>query len=141
MTTPANTARSTKRWKAQIGENEFQGHTSAIDYNPNYTGSSWKGGDNNTLSEVTPGDPTIALTMAQDTENADSLWRLFHDSPAGTPLTLIWYPHYDGTFALSVDLKTLKPQLVTNRSGGIPEVTLTLPCSEAVTYLADEPEG
>jgi hypothetical protein len=134
MPTPANTARATKRWKAQIGLDEYQGHTSAIDYNPNYSGTVWKGGDDNTIADVTPGDPSIALTMAQDVENEDSLWRLFHDSPAGTDLTLIWYPHYDGTFALEVDLKTIKPQLVTNRAGGVPEITLTLPCSEAVTY-------
>jgi hypothetical protein len=135
MPTPANTARATKRWKAMIATDEYQGHTSAIDYNPNYTGSVWKGGDDNTIADVIPGDPTIAITMAQDTENADSLWRLFHDSPAGTPLTLIWYPHYDGTFALSVDLKTIKPQLITNRAGGIPEITITLNCSEAETYV------
>ena len=134
MSKPANTAKATKRWKAQVGEDEYQGHTSAIDYNPNQSGTVWKGGDENTIADVVPGDPSIAITMAQDTENADSLWRLFHDSPTGTPITLIWYPHYDGTFALSVDLRTMKPQLVTNRAGGVPEITLQLPCSEAVTY-------
>lgn len=131
-----NTARATKRWKLLDGTEEFQGHTSAIDYNPNQSGTVWKGGDDNTIPDVTAGDPTIAITMAQDTENPDSLWRLFHDSPTGTEKTFVWYPHYDGTFALQVDLKTMKPQLITNRAGGIPEVTITLPCSEATTYVA-----
>lgn len=129
-----NTAKATKRWKALIGTDEYQGHTSSIDYNPNYSGTVWKGGDDNTIADVTPGDPTISIGTAQDTENPDSLWRLMHDSPAGTPMTLIWYPHYDGTFALSVDFKTIKPQLLTNRAGGIPEITIQMSCSEAATY-------
>lgn len=130
------TAKATKRWKATIGTAEYQGETSSIDYNPNYSGTVWKGGDNNTIADVVPGDPTLTIAMTQDTENADSLWRLFHDSPAGTPMTLIWYPHYDGTFALQTTLSTIKPGLVTNRAGGIPEITLTLACSEATTYIA-----
>lgn len=135
MTTPANTAKATKRWQLKDGVDEYQGHTSAVDYNPNYSGTVWKGGDENTISDVAPGDPSISITMAQDTENPDSLWRLFHDSPVGTEKTFIWFPHYGGTFALEVKLKTLKPQLVTNRAGGVPEVTLQLPCSEATTHV------
>lgn len=134
MTVKPNTAKATKRWKAQLGDDEYQGHTSAIDYNPNSSGTVWKGGDENTIADVVPGDPSIAITMAQDTENTDSLWRLFHDAPAGTELTLVWYPHYGGTFGLEVKLRTMKPQLVTNRAGGVPEITITLPCSEATTH-------
>lgn len=129
------TARATKRWKAQIGTDEYQGETSSIDYNPNYSGTVWKGGDNNTISDVAPGDPTLTVTLAQDTENPDSLWRLFHDADAGTSMNFVWYPHYDGTFALQTTISTIKPQLITNRAGGIPEITVTLPCSEATTYV------
>lgn len=135
MSTPANTARATKRWKALIGEDEYQGHTSAIEYNGNSSATNWKGGDDNEIPDVNSGDPTIAITMAQDSSNADSLYRLFFDAPEGTDMTLIWYPHYADTFAVSVDLKTMQPPLVTNRQGGIPEVTLTLPCTRAVPYV------
>lgn len=136
MTVPPNTARATKRWKALIGVDEYQGHTSGIDYNGNSSGTTWKGGDDNTIPDVTPGDPTIAITMAEDFENEDGLYRLFFDSPEGTDMTLIVYPHYDGEFAFSVDLKTIQPQAVLNRAGGIPEVTVTLPCTRAVPYTA-----
>lgn len=130
------TAKATKRWKAKIGDTEYQGETSSIEYNPNYSGTVWKGGDGNTIADVVPGDPTIAIAMQQDTETIDSLWRLFHDAPAGTPMEFIWYPHYDGTFALKTTLSTIKPGLITNRAGGIPEITVTVPCSEAETYTA-----
>lgn len=127
------TAKATKRWKATIGADQYQGETSSIEYTPNYSGTVWKGGDDNTIADVTPGDPQVTIVMQQDTENPDSLWRLFHDAPAGTSMDLTWAPHYDGTFAVKVTLSTIKPPLKTDRAGGIPEVTLQLPCSEAVT--------
>lgn len=133
------TAKATKRWKALIGTDEYQGDTSAIDYNPNYSGTVWKGGDENTIADVVPGDPTLAITMQQDTETPTSLWRLFHDAPAGTKMTLVWWPHYDGTFALQTEISTIKPQLITNRAGGIPEITISLPCTEAITYTPPAP--
>jgi hypothetical protein len=136
MTVPANTARATKRWKALIGTDEYQGHTSAIEYNGNTGSSVWKGGDGNTLADVTPGDPSISLTIAQNTENPQSLWRLLMDSPEGTQLTLIWYPHYDGTYALQTTLATKKPPMKTDRAGGVPEVTVQLSCTEAIPYYA-----
>jgi hypothetical protein len=135
MAIQPNTARATKRWKALIGTDEYQGHTSSIEYNPNYTGTVWKGGDNNTISDVVPGDPSLVLTMAQDTENEDSLWRFLHDAPVGTPVTFIWYPHYDGTFALTTQFKTVKPPLKTDRAGGVPEISLTVACTEATTFV------
>jgi hypothetical protein len=131
-----NTARATQRWKALIGTDEYQGNTSAIEYNGNSSGTVWKGGDNNELPDVTPGEPTIAITMAQDSENADGLWRLFFDAAEGTEMTFIVYPHYDGTFAYSVVLRTIQPPVLVNRAGGIPEVTVTVPCSRAVPYTA-----
>lgn len=127
------TAKATKRWKAQIGTAEYQGETSSIEYNPNYSGTVWKGGDGNTIADVAPGAPALTIIMAQDTEDADSLWRLFHDSPAGTPMVLTWFPHYDGTFSVTTTLSTIKPPLKTDRTGGIPEITLQLPCSELET--------
>ena len=133
MTTPANTARATKRWKAAVGTVEYQGHTSAIDYQPNYSGTTWKGGDNNTIADVTPGDPQITITMAQDTENAESLYRIIDDSPAGTEIELKWYPHYDGDYFKTVKFKTVKLPLTTNRAGGTPEISQQFPCSEAVS--------
>lgn len=133
MSTPANTARATKRWKAAIGTDEYQGHTSAIDYQPNYSGTTWKGGDENTIADVAPGDPTITITMAQDTENEDSLYRVIDDSPAGTEITLKWYPHYDGDYNKTVKFKTVKLPLITNRAGGVPEISQQFPCSEAVS--------
>lgn len=129
------TAKATKRWKALIGTDEYQGETSSIEYNPGYSGTVWKGGDGNTIADVVPGDPTITIIMQMDTENTTSLWRLFHDAPAGTPMELTWAPHYDGTFALKTTLSTIKPPVTTNRAGGIPEVTVQLPCSEAVTAV------
>lgn len=135
MATPVNTAKATQRWQAKIGTDEYQGHTSAIEYNGNSTGTTWKGGDNNTIPDVTPGDPTIAITMAEDFENADGLYRLFWDSPEGTEMDLIVYPHHGGTFAYVVTLRTVQPSAVVNRAGGIPEVTLTLPCTRAETYV------
>lgn len=131
-----NEARATKRWKALIGADEYQGNTSDISYNGNSTGQVWKGGDANDIPDVTPGDPTIAITMAQDTENADSLYRLFWDAEEGTEMTLIVYPHYDGTYAYQVKLRTIHPPNTVNRAGGIPEVTVTLPCTRKTTYVA-----
>lgn len=135
MPVPSNTARATKRWKALIGTDEYQGHTSSIEYKPNYTGTVWQGGDENTISDTVPGEPSLTIVTAQDTENDDSLWRLFWDSPVGTEVTLIWFPHYDGTFAVSVTFKTLQPPLLTNRAGGVPEVTIQVACSAAETYV------
>lgn len=134
MTVPANTAKATKRWKAQVGTDEYQGHTSGIDYDNGFSGTTWKGGDGNTLADIVPGDPSITFTLAQDTENPDSLWRLLHDSPVGTQFPFIWYPHYGGTFALSTVITTFPPKLVTTRAGGIPEISITLPCTLAETY-------
>lgn len=136
MTTPPNTAKATKRWKALIGTDEYQGHTSSIDYNPNYSGTVWKGGDGNTIADVVPGNPAITMAMAQDTENEESLWRFFHDAPSGTEVTFIWYPHYGGTFALETTFKTVKPPMKTDRAGGVPEVTIQLACTEATTYVS-----
>lgn len=127
-----NTAKATKRWKLQIDENEYQGHTSAIDYADNDTSTVWKGGDNNTIADVTPGDPTLSITMAEDTANAEGLFRLLFDAPIGTPMTLTFNPHYDDEFAVSVDFKSIRPPLHTDRAGGVPEVTVSLPCSQAV---------
>jgi len=130
------TAKATKRWKAAIGTDQYQGETSSIEYAPNYSGTVWKGGDDNTISDVTPGDPSLTIVMQQDTENPDSLWRMFHDAPAGTPVVFTWYPHYDGTFALQTTFSTVKPGMKTDRTGGIPETTVQVPCSEAVTAPA-----
>jgi|GEM_PF-6549974 len=129
------TAKATKRWKATIGTDEYQGETSSITYDPAYTTTVWKGGDDNEIADVVPGDPTLAIVMQQDTENPDSLWRLFHDAPVGTQMVFVWYPHYDGTFALQTTLTTIKPQLITNRAGGIPEITITVGCTVAETYV------
>lgn len=134
MAVPANNARSTKRWKALLGVDEYQGHTSAIEYNGNSGQTVWKGGDGNTIPDVTPGDPSITITMAQNTENPASLYRILDDAPEGTLLTLIWYPHYDGHYAKQTTISTKKPPMKTDRSGGIPEVTVQLSCSEAVPY-------
>lgn len=133
MTTPANTARATKRWKAEVGTVEYQGHTSAIDYQPNYSGTTWKGGDDNTIADVSPGDPTLTITMTQDTENEESLYRVIDDAEPGTEIVLQWYPHYDGTYYKTVTFKTVKLPLITNRAGGVPEITQQFPCSEAVS--------
>lgn len=136
MSVISNTARATKRWKALIGADEYQGNTSAIEYNGNSSGTVWKGGDDNEIPDVTAGDPTIALTMAMDTANADSLYRLLFDAPEGTEMTFIWYPHYDDTYAVTVDFRSIQPPMRTDRAGGIPEVTVTLPCTRAVPYVA-----
>jgi hypothetical protein len=57
-------------------------------------------------------------------------------------MTLTWNPHYDDAFGVSVDFKSVRPPLKTDRAGGVPEVTLTLPCSQAVSLpvipLADD---
>ncbi len=137
MTTPVNTARATKRWKAAVGTTEYQGHTSSIDYQPNYSGTVWKGGDDNTIPDVTPGEPAITIAMAQDTENEESLYRIIDDSPAGTEITLTWYPHYDGTYFKTVTLRTVKLPMITNRAGGLPEISQQFPCSEAVSGTDD----
>ena len=134
MTIPANTARVTKRWKLLDGTTELQGHTSSIEYNDNTSTSSWKGGDDNTIADIVPGDPSIAITMAQDTENEESLWRALFDAEPGTKKTFIWYPHYDGLFAVQVEITCMRPPLKTDRAGGVPEVSITLPCTEAVPY-------
>jgi len=130
----ANTARVTKRWKLLNNTDEYQGHTSAIEYNDNTSTSSWKGGDDNTIADIVPGEPSIQLTMAMDTENEDSLWRVLFDADPGTKMTFVWYPHYDGTFAVQVEITTLRPPLKTDRAGGVPEVQVTLPCTEATPY-------
>lgn len=136
MTIIDNTAKATQRWAANIGTDSYQGHTSAIEYNGNSSGTTWKGGDNNTIPDVTPGDPTIAITMAEDFENPDSLFRLLWEAPEGTEMDLIVYPHFGGTFAYMVTIRTIQPPTVVNRAGGIPEVTVTLPCTRAVPYTA-----
>jgi hypothetical protein len=132
-TVPTNSARATKRWKLNIGTVQYQGHTSSIEYNSNTGSTVWRGGDDNAIPDLTPGDPSISITMAQDSANAASLWRVFFDADEGTAMTLIWFPHYDdATFGVSVDIKSVQPPLKTDRAGGVPEVTLQLPCTQAI---------
>nr|WP_278101897.1 hypothetical protein [Microbacterium proteolyticum] len=121
MPAPVNTTKRTKRWGLVIGADEYQGHTSAVEINPNPV--SWQGGDNNTV--VDDGDVTLTLTVAQDTENSESLWRLLHDN-AGEQATFKVYPHHDGTFFQSVDVTLVRPRLVASRDGKMPEVQVTL---------------
>jgi hypothetical protein len=116
-----NTARRTKRWKITIGEDEYQGHTSAIEI-PS-TPVIWRGGDDNTI--VDDGDVLVNITMAQDVENAESLYRLMYDNP-NTPATLEFSPHYDGTFVVSVDVTLVRPPVRASRDGNIPEVQVAL---------------
>jgi len=116
-----NSARATKRWKLTIGEDEYQGHTSGIEVEPAI--ATWKGGDGNTITD--DDGCQVRITMAQDSENATSLWRLFRDN-AGTPATLVINPHHDGTFEESVDVQLVKPPLRMSRDGNIPEVQVTL---------------
>lgn len=121
MTTPPNTARATKRWKLLKGTDEFQGHTSSIEITPKIV--SWQGGDGNSV--VDDDGCTVAIVMAQDTENPASLWSVMRDG-AGEQATFIVGPHYDGTFEESVDVTLVRPPLRMARGGAIPEVTVTL---------------
>ncbi|MCC2034119.1 hypothetical protein [Microbacterium allomyrinae] len=121
MTVPANTAKRTKRWKLKIGADEYQGHTSAIAINPNPV--TWQGGDDNTLTD--DGDVQVQLTVAQDTANADSLYRLCHDNP-GQAAVLEVFPHYDDEFSVTVNTVLVRPPLNLARAAQIPEVQITL---------------
>lgn len=122
MPTPANTARATKRWKLLIGTDEYQGHTSKIDITPKIT--TWEGGDGNTKTDDAGCD--VAIGMAADYENPDSLWRVMRDR-AGEAATLQVYPHHDGTFFESVDITLQRPPMTMARGASIPEVNVTLP--------------
>lgn len=132
MANQPNTAKRTKRWKLQIGEHEYQGHTSAIDVNPNPV--SWQGGDGNTIGD--DGDATVVMSIAQDTANALSLWRLMNDN-VGQAATLEVWPHYDDEFSISVDTTLVRPPLKTTRAAEIPEVQVTLTGS----YTPPAPES
>ncbi|QMU97980.1 hypothetical protein FVO59_12790 [Microbacterium esteraromaticum] len=121
MTIPANTARATKRWKLLKGTDEFQGHTSSIEVTPKI--ATWQGGDGNTV--VDDDGCTVAIVMAQDTENPTSLWSVMRDG-AGEKATFVIGPHHDGTFEESVDVTLVRPPLRMARGGVIPEVTVNL---------------
>ncbi|EQM75922.1 hypothetical protein [Microbacterium maritypicum] len=117
----ANTARSTKRWKLLVGTDEYQGHTSKIDITPKI--SSWEGGDGNTITDDAGCD--VAMSIAQDTENEESLWRIMRDR-AGEKATLVVSPHHDGTFSESVDITLQRLPMTMARGTSIPEVNVTL---------------
>lgn len=134
MTIPVNTARATKRWKLMTGTSEYQGHTSAVEYSDGSSGLVWKGGDDNTIADVQPGDPSIAITMAQDTDNPESLWSVLDAAEVGSKLPFIWWPHYDGTYATQTEITVLPMPLKTDRAGGVPEVTVTFPCTRRTPY-------
>lgn len=121
MTVPANTVRRTKRWKAQIGADEYQGHTDNISITP--TTATFQGGDGKDV--VDNSDAQIVLSVAQDTENAASLWRVLHDR-AGETATLTLFPHYDGDFNVVVETTLVRPPLTVQRGTDMPKVQVTL---------------
>lgn len=129
-----NDARTTKRWKLLIGLDEYQGHTSAIEYPSNQTATTWRGGDDNTIGDLADGDQVVNITVAQDTDNEESLYRLMFDNE-GTEATLIVYPHYDGTFAVTSDIKLLRPPLTMNKGGAIIEHTVACPSTVPTIYV------
>lgn len=121
MTVVNNTARTTKRWRLTIGTDEYQGHTSSIEVTP--TVNEWKGGDANSI--YGDDEAQVAITMAQDTENPESLYCLFRDN-RNTKATLVINPHYDGTYEDALEVTLVRPPLVMARDGNVPEVSITV---------------
>lgn len=128
----ANAAKVPKRWKLEVtpdieGEtaDEYQGHTSAIEWPTNQTAVTWRGGDDNTITDVAEGDQLCNVTVAQDFTEG-SLWRVMREH-AGKQATLTFWPEYDGAFAVTAEITLMRPPLLVNKGGTIIEHVVACP--------------
>ena len=127
-----NTARATKRYKLTIQSEdgttaEYQGHTQAIEA-PVASQTTTVFGDGNKIVDES-NENVVNITLAQDTENPDSLWRLMRENP-GVKAELVVWPHYDGTYAETATITFVRPPLSTN-------VTTTGPILHTVACPVD----
>jgi len=140
MTTPAvvaNKARVPKRWElsVQVGEDVppalYQGHTSAIEWPTNQSAYTWRGGDDNTITDVADGDQVCNITVAQDF-TAGSLYRVMREH-AGKRATLRFYPDPEARdFGVQSEITLMRPPLTVNKAGQIIEHTIACPSSVPV---------
>lgn len=141
MAVVPNGARVPKRWKltllrdGELGEaDEYQGHTSAIEWPSNQSAYTWRGGDDNTITDLADGDQLCNVTVAQDTTEG-SLYRVMWDH-AGERATLQYWPEYDGDFGVTAQITLMRPPLLTNRGGAIVEHTVPCPSTEPTAIVA-----
>lgn len=126
-----NNARVPKRWKLTLlteggtPGDEFQGHTSAIEFPSNETAVTWRGGDDNTITDIAQGDQVCNVTVAQDLTEG-SLYRVMWDH-AGEKAALEFEPEYGGEFAVAAEVTLLRPPLLTNKAGTVIEHVVALP--------------
>lgn len=140
---PDNTARATKRYKLILTDDqnvvtEYQGHTQKIEL-PVPQQQVTRFGNGNAIAETSP-DQLVNITLAQDSENPASLWRLMREN-AGKKAQLIVYPHYDGTYAEQVTINLVKPPLIADVTTGTPILhTVACPCDgEPEPYVETAP--
>lgn len=140
MVVVANNARVPKRWKleVEIGTDvpkaEYQGHTSAIEWPSSQSAVTWKGGDDNTLTDVADGDQVCNLTVAQDFTEG-SLYRIMREH-AGKRATLTYFPEYGGAFGVSAEITLIRPPLLTNKGGTIIEHVVACPSTVPIDAVA-----
>jgi len=131
MVVVANKAKIPKRWKlevevgADVPKAEFQGHTSAIEWPSSQQAVTWRGGDDNVITDVADQDQVCNITVAQDLTDG-SLYRVMYDHQ-GKKATLTYEPEYGGPFAVSAEITLMRPPLLTNRGGAIIEHTVAVP--------------
>lgn len=145
MSVIPNKARVPKRWKLELalldettGEpegvaDEYQGHTSGVEWPGNQTPYSWRGGDDNTISDIADGDALCNVTVAQDLTEG-SLYRTFRGN-VGRRARIVYWPEYDGEYAETADITIIRPPLLTNKAGQIIEHTVGMPSTVPVLYV------
>lgn len=140
MAVQPNNAKVTKRWKlevesadAELTKTEFQGHTSAVEWPTNQSAVTWRGGDDNTLTDVADGDQLCNVTVAQDFTEG-SLYRVMREH-AGKRATLTFWPEYgNDTFAVQATITLMRPPLLTNKGGTFIEHTVACPSTVPVDF-------
>lgn len=133
-----NAARVPKRWKLEVAiaegsPDEYQGHTSAIEWPSSQTPYTWRGGDGNTLTDIADADQLCNITVAQDL-TAGSLYRVMREN-AGATAVLTYWPEYDvEDFAVQATITLMRPPLKTDRAGQIIEHVVGCPSTVPVDF-------
>lgn len=137
-----NNAKITKRWKleVEVGSDvpaaEFQGHTSAVEWPSNQSAVTWRGGDDNTLTDVADGDQICNITVAQDTTEG-SLYRVMREHQ-GKRATISFWPIYgDDTFAVKADITLMRPPILANKAGAFIEHVVACPSTVPVDFTPE----
>ncbi|WP_419707663.1 hypothetical protein [Promicromonospora sp. NFX87] len=112
-----------------IGTDNYETHTSQVEFTPTASQVSWTGLGNNTVTSQTTATWVCTLALAQDWDTPDSLSQYLMDNE-GIPVACTFTPaDGQGSFASTI---TPTPGAIGGVAGAFAVATVTLGCTKPV---------